>query len=202
MEKHFPTEFETKSPPSFQPQPLSPSPQNLPYNEISTFQPLPTRSRPCGMRVPIHTVVLVVAIIILESTALFIYTIIGLIKSTPYSALMVSSPPICQCIQQEVPVPALSPLACNTDILAQQSVEYVTSTVLQTVTMTQLVGLTGNVRSTPPSTRVATFLAAPSLVTSIIYSTTVLGASTLEPRPTIFTTVVLPSPDTVGGSTT
>lgn len=161
-----------------------------------------TRQRSSRMHVPAHVVVLFVAIIIFESSVLFVYTIIGLVKSnpTPYFTPTYGNPPAVQCIQYEphaapqvtmTSMGAIPYLSERFGVRQSQSVGDAGVSNVQTIEATSEALLEAATTTIMPRS-VTTLLPKPAFVTSVVLLTTVLDASTTLPRSTIFVTTVVP----------
>ena len=167
-----------------------------------------THPRSSGMHIPAHVVVLFIAIFIFESSVLFVYTIIGLVKSnpTPYFTPTFSNPPVVQCIQYEQ---AAVPQAITTSVAAilypserfgtrqSQAVDDAGVNSIQTEETTSEAPLAAVTSSVIPRSA-TTLLQKPAFVTSIVLLTTVLEGSTTMPRSTMFVTTVVPLPTDSG----
>lgn len=162
------------------------------------------------MYVPSHYAALFAFFFLMQSTVIFVYTIIGLLKANPLPFIMPPAPfPMAQSCPQLL-YPAIATLVPG------QEAERVTTTIYATITAVQkqLPGLlppntdliitpstsqitTSSLLSTViPSTSTSTVSGTASLVTSVVLTTKVVGS--VEPtskRSTVFlTTTVAPKP--------
>ena len=167
------------------------------------------RPRSPGMHIPGHVVILFIALLIFESSVLFVYTIIGLVKSnpTPYFAPTYmptySSPPAMQCIQYEL---SAAPQATVTLARAisyppgrfgtrqSQGLDDAGVSKVQTIEATSEAPSEALTSTVMPRSA-TTLVQRPSLVTSVVLLTTVLeGTTSTMPRSTMFVTTVVPLP--------
>lgn len=164
----FSTVFTTSSPPP------APTPTPIIYPDN-----IPRKS---GVFLPTPLFILLAALLFLESTALFAYTIIGLYNNRPYGLFNLSSGPS-------------FPSTCTpgVNIIMPQALPTITVTanandghVFQTAgTTSPLTTSTSSTTSpSPTSTKVVTFTPKPVVATSNVFVTVAPDGKTLSPSPT------------------